>query len=79
MMRSSSSIGRAKLQFRCYVEGGMERPVEVAKPRVFNSEFLIEGKAYDILFRQGKIRPTIVGNWLRGLIQRRGLLTREKI
>ena len=57
----------------------MGRPVEVAKPRVFNSEFLIEGKAYDILFRQGKIRPTMVGNWLRGLIQRRGLLTREKI
>jgi len=47
--------------------------------RVFNSEFLIGGKAYDILFRQGKIRPTMVGNWLRGLIQRRGLLTREKI
>jgi hypothetical protein len=38
----------------------MERPVEVARPEVFNSEFLIGGKAYDILFRPGKIRPTMV-------------------
>jgi hypothetical protein len=56
-----------------------ERPAQGARSRVFNSKFLIEGRVYDILFRQGKIRPTMVGNWLRGVIRRRGLLTREKI